>query len=194
MEICLRFLSALFSAMPPRNHPWRDLDPNNFRLLRVMPSEDEAAPRRCKLCNYSLQTSNKGTHLYETLSYAWGILEKPRTISVDGFNIAVTVNLYNALSRLRDHYFERVIWADAICINQEDQEEKVAQIQMIPKIYSQAKRVIIYLGRLKTMVVIKHSRIYVLLQKACRKRFRSAKRAKGQFSNFLNDGGFGASG
>jgi hypothetical protein len=39
-----------------------------------------------------------------------------------------------------------LLWIDALCINQEDNLEKVSQIQLMDKIYQQASRVLIYLG------------------------------------------------
>jgi hypothetical protein len=121
-------------------------DGDNIRLLRLLPNEDEAAPLHCELRNYSLRRLSPRTHLYEALSYVWGEPLKTWTIHVDGVTFPVTVNLYAALSRLRDHSFERIIWVDAVCIDQKNDKEKVQQIQIMPKIYSQANRVLVWLG------------------------------------------------
>lgn len=82
---------------------------SNIRLLRLMPRKDGIAPIPCQLFDYSLQESSKKTHLYEALSYAWGGSDKPRSISIDKYNLPVTVNLHAALSRLRDRFIERII-------------------------------------------------------------------------------------
>jgi hypothetical protein len=50
------------------------------------------------------------------------------------------------LSHLRDRSFERIIWVDAVCINQENKQEKEQQIQFMAKIYAQATRVVVWLG------------------------------------------------
>ncbi|KAK6605133.1 ankyrin repeat-containing protein [Botrytis cinerea] len=113
--------SHLYSLLPENG--------NNIRLLRLLPSEDEAAPLYCELCNYSLQRSSIRTHLYEALSY-----------------FQVTVNLHAALLQLRDHSFERIIWVDAICIDQNNKEERKQQVQLMAKIYISAHRVIVWLG------------------------------------------------
>jgi hypothetical protein len=120
--------------------------PDSIRLIRLMPHKDETAPIRCELFEYSLQESRKGTHLYEALSYVWGSPETPKSISVNKHNLPVTANFHGALSRLRDRSFERIIWVDFVCINQEDEKEKERQIQSMAKIYGQANRVIVYLG------------------------------------------------
>ncbi|PMD15021.1 hypothetical protein NA56DRAFT_550642, partial [Hyaloscypha hepaticicola] len=88
-----------------------------IRLLRLMPHKDETAPIQCELFEYSLQESSKGTHLFEALSYVWGSPETPKSISIDKHNLSVTANLHAVLSRLRDRSFERIIWADFVCIN-----------------------------------------------------------------------------
>jgi hypothetical protein len=71
---------------------------------------------------------------------------KRQSISIDEHDLPVTVNLHAALSRLRDHPFERIIWVDAICINQENPEEREQQVQLMAKIYSKAHHVIVWLG------------------------------------------------
>jgi len=111
-----------------------------------MPHEDEAAPIQCQLFNYSLQEAGKRPHLYEALSYVWGDPDKTRPIYIDSYHFDVTENLHAALSRLRDRYLERIVWVDAVCINQTDQQEKGYQIQSMAKIYGHANRVIVWLG------------------------------------------------
>ena len=59
----------------------------------------------------------------------------------------MTVNLYAALSRLRHRSnIQRVLWVDAVCINQNDASEKEQQIQIMAKIFALANRVVIWLG------------------------------------------------
>lgn len=85
-------------------------------------------------------------HLYEALSYVWGSPNKSASASINGWDLRVTANLHSTLLRLRDRFFERILWADSICINQEDEKEKESQIQFMTKIYRPADRVIVYLG------------------------------------------------
>jgi hypothetical protein len=119
---------------------------SDIRLLRLMPHDDETAPIQCELFEYSFQESSKGTHLYEALSYVWGSLESPKFISIGKHNLRVTENLHKALSHLRNRSLVRIIWIDAVCINQKDNVERARQIQSMAKIYGQASRVIVYLG------------------------------------------------
>ena len=109
---------------------YRALLPDSIRLLRLLPHEDENAPIQCQLFNYSLQESGKRTHPYDALSYVWGGSDKPRPISIGEHDLPVTVKLHEALSRLRHRSIERIIWVDAVCINQENEQEKEQQISV----------------------------------------------------------------
>ncbi|RYP52665.1 hypothetical protein DL768_002221 [Monosporascus sp. mg162] len=114
-------------------------------------SEDMNSPTTHKhtqneLFDYPLRDSNEGTHLYEALSYVWGDEGNRQPISIDNHDLKVTSNLHAALLRLRDRLLPRVIWIDAICINQGDPNEKGQQVQSMAKIYAKASRVIVWLG------------------------------------------------
>jgi hypothetical protein len=67
-------------------------------------------------------------------------------ISVDGSNLSIGTQLYEALAPLRCPHFERVLWVDAMCIDQKNKGEKAQQIRLMPRIYQQAKSVIVWLG------------------------------------------------
>jgi hypothetical protein len=122
--------------------PGRD----SIRLLRLLPHEDETADIQCELFEYSLPNSCTRTHLYDALSYVWGNPDEKLPIFIHKHSFDVTVNLRAALSRLRNHSIERILWIDAICINQANQKEKEQQIQSMAKIYAQADRVVVWLG------------------------------------------------
>lgn len=85
--------------------------------------------------------------LYECLSYTWGDLAVRKQIYCDGYTISVTVNLWDALNRIRARVDRRrLFWADQICINQKDTEEKSAQVGMMSSIFPFAARVLCWLG------------------------------------------------
>ncbi|KAF5872025.1 putative het domain protein [Botrytis fragariae] len=134
--------------MPPFSYAsLAPLDSSTVRLLSLMPSRDETAALQGQLHNYPLQESDKETHLYEALSYVWGGFDDPpHCIYINGNSLSITANLHAALLRLRNHTLERVIWVDALCINQQVDQEKGLQIQLMPRIYGQATQVIVYFG------------------------------------------------
>jgi hypothetical protein len=119
---------------------------DKIRLLRLLPHEDEDAPLQCQLFNYTLQDSGRRMHPYDALSYVWGDSAIPKSISIDKHKLPVTVNLHGALSRLRYRSIERVLWVDAVCVNQNNASEKEQQIRSMAKIYALASRVVVWLG------------------------------------------------
>ncbi|KAH9210233.1 heterokaryon incompatibility protein-domain-containing protein, partial [Leptodontidium sp. 2 PMI_412] len=119
---------------------------DEIRLLRLLPSTDENAPLQCQLFKYTLQDSGRRTHLYHALSYVWGDSANPKSFCIGKQTLSVTVNLHKALSGFRHHSIERILWVDAICINQEDTSEKEQQIQIMATIYALASLVVVWLG------------------------------------------------
>lgn len=64
----------------------------------------------------------------------------------DGRTVRVTVNLADALRRLRNQKTTRLLWVDALCINQKDTKERAAQVKVMGLIYWKAHRVQVWLG------------------------------------------------
>jgi hypothetical protein len=84
--------------------------------------------------------------VYSALSYTWGDPSVTHTIFVNGQQLQVTSNLYNALYNFRDLYPRIRLWADAVCIDQNNLEEKGQQIQLMQKIFSRAIETLVWLG------------------------------------------------
>ncbi|PMD17146.1 hypothetical protein NA56DRAFT_662456 [Hyaloscypha hepaticicola] len=58
----------------------------------------------------------------------------------------ITTNLCDALKRIRDLHRSKTLWADAVCINQQDLDERSHQVGLMGDIYQLAGRVVIWLG------------------------------------------------
>lgn len=83
---------------------------------------------------------------FAALSYVWGSPETPKNIIMDGrTRFWVTNNLYDALKSLRRPEEARALWIDAVCINQDDPDEKALQIGLMRRIYKQAHEVLAYI-------------------------------------------------
>ncbi|KAK4224940.1 hypothetical protein QBC38DRAFT_511396 [Podospora fimiseda] len=118
----------------------------SIQLLRLLPHSDQNSRIECQLLTCSLLSSAR-THPYEALSYTWGLDKSKEPIWIEGNELSVGANLYKALLHLRDGFVERILWVDAICINQNDNTgEKEQQVQSMAKIYSKASRAIVWLG------------------------------------------------
>lgn len=86
---------------------------------------------------------------YEALSYVWGSTEAPQSIYVgyqERATLQVTRNLRTALQHLRSPDQERVMWIDALCINQSDDIEKAIEVAMMGQLFAFAAHVVVWLG------------------------------------------------
>ncbi|KAI8626762.1 heterokaryon incompatibility protein-domain-containing protein [Xylariaceae sp. FL1651] len=83
---------------------------------------------------------------HETISYVWGLPTRDQTILCHDRVLMITQSLTDVLNRLRLPSEPHFLWADSICINQENNTEKGHQVGLMAKIYQQAKRTLIYLG------------------------------------------------
>jgi hypothetical protein len=113
----------------------------DFRLLTLLPTRPNEKIR-CTLFIASLAC--KPT--YEALSYVWGSPTTSHDILCNGAELQITQNLHTALRQLCYPDLSRTIWADGICINQEDIAERNTQLQLMGGIYSSAASVIVSLG------------------------------------------------
>jgi hypothetical protein len=81
------------------------------------------------------------------LSYVWGDPARTHQITIDGKKHGITENLYGALRDLqRDAIGDMKVWADAICINQDDLAERSDQVFLMREVYHFAAEVRIWLG------------------------------------------------
>jgi len=62
---------------------------------------------------------------FEALSYIWGSDSKARTLELPTGSIGLTESLYSFLSKVRREDQSRLLWADTVCINQNNNLEKV---------------------------------------------------------------------
>ncbi|KAH8797863.1 heterokaryon incompatibility protein-domain-containing protein [Xylogone sp. PMI_703] len=119
----------------------RPLTGDDIRLLTLQPGLFND-PIHCQLEQVSLSAG----HAYEALSYVWGNTSDTSPMILDRTPHHITKNLECALRYLRYKEFPRVLWVDAICINQNDPDEKSQQVPMIGEIYSRATKVHAWLG------------------------------------------------
>lgn len=82
---------------------------------------------------------------YKALSYTWGNLSNTFYIKLNNQPFLVIANLAIALQYLQKETEIVEFWIDAICINQQDTDEKSMQVQQIKEIYKKAKKIIVWL-------------------------------------------------
>jgi hypothetical protein len=87
---------------------------------------------------------------YEALSYTWGSPLHPEKVYIatgtSYSKLFIRKNLGSAIRDLRYPDKPRVIWVDAICINQSDINERNKQVPRMADIYPHARRVVVWLS------------------------------------------------
>ncbi|TLD31155.1 hypothetical protein PspLS_02941 [Pyricularia sp. CBS 133598] len=131
--------------------------------IRVLELEPGAATDRlkCKLRHCTIEFEHTGGSYtqfalssdditkpiwYTALSYRWGDPQPVRHIMVDGYEMEITVPLFEALNHFRNPTHSVVMWIDQICINQSDKEEKSRQIPLMGRVYQHAINTLVWLG------------------------------------------------
>lgn len=112
-----------------------------IRLLVLLPGtkDDDIA---CELIHRTFASKPK----FEALSYTWGEASNLKSIHLNNSPFGIRETLYHALFNLRSKTEKRFIWADAICIDQNNVEERSNQVRLMPFIYSRAQAVVVWLG------------------------------------------------
>lgn len=139
--------------------------PNSIRLLRLLPGVEEDLPIRCELFESSLQGSeDTPSHPYEALSHTWSGGIESGTIIVNGRDFGVTSKLHTMLLRLRSHVDSRIIWIDAICIDQKSSEYRSHQVRAMRDIYSNATRTVIWFEDAVNNGMLSRKEVRLLIQ------------------------------
>ncbi|KAE8451448.1 hypothetical protein EG329_004077 [Mollisiaceae sp. DMI_Dod_QoI] len=119
-----------------------DRNEDEIRLISLHPSKDPSAEIECNIIHFRLYDHPK----YDALSYMWGSVTDNKPIHISGKDFQVGQNLYHALLQLRHKTEPRLLWVDAICINQENTFERNHHVSHMSIIYAQSHQVIISLG------------------------------------------------
>ncbi|KIX07808.1 uncharacterized protein Z518_02462 [Rhinocladiella mackenziei CBS 650.93] len=129
-----------------RKYTYKPLQKGSFiRLLRLYPGNGQEELKG-ELKRVSLESA-KSKNPFVALSYAWGNGLKPFVLDIGGTRtIRITASLYFALKRLREEKRSILVWADAICIDQNNDHEKGHQVRLMSTIYKSALRVCAWLG------------------------------------------------
>jgi hypothetical protein len=123
-----------------QRHPL-DASQREIRLLHLQ-------PQTTSHLTATLSVKDLASVTYICVSYVWGDPSITKAIEVDGEEMQITTNLFDFLHHIRGSEDIVVLWADAICINQNDMEEKSHQVGMMGDIYSGCSLVHVWLGAL----------------------------------------------
>jgi hypothetical protein len=124
------------------------LPQHHIRLLRLQNALEAidirgaSASLQCELAVFCLDSVPS----YIALSYCWGDRNTTYPLSCLRQELQTQENLHAVLMRLRAVSFQDWLWIDAVCINQQNDEEKNQQIPLMRFIFSQAHMVLGWLG------------------------------------------------
>jgi hypothetical protein len=117
---------------------------DSIRLLVIHPSPNSSDPITCTIQHARLSDASIE---YEAVSYTWG--DSIETQKIHFYNSArkllVRHNCHNALRQVRRKHRNRLLWIDAICINQTDLQERARQVRIMDQIFSKASCVLVIL-------------------------------------------------
>lgn len=102
---------------------------------------------------------------YEAISYVWGDPTKTVVLVCDGAKLGITCNLSSALRRLRRADGTRLLWADTICIDQNNVHERSTQIALMRSIFQGAVRVLVWLGPAEEVDEDETQSVFTLLER-----------------------------
>lgn len=116
-------------------------DGDYIRYMTLKPGTVNA-PLVCELHVKNLRDASE----YEAISYVWGSSRRDHELLIGDNIVKITANLDDTLRHLRLLNQDRNLWADSVCINQDDIEERGKQVMLMGKIYSCSPRVLMYIG------------------------------------------------
>ena len=91
---------------------------------------------------------------YEALSWCWSSSEEDYTVLIKRNNTTFRNRVRKELSLALKYLWrpdrERILWIDAICIDQSNPDERNHQVQMMSRVYTRAQQVCVWLGEADT--------------------------------------------
>ncbi|OAL30276.1 hypothetical protein AYO20_08754 [Fonsecaea nubica] len=143
------------------DYPYRPLQPRSkqIRLFKLLPSQtivqedsdsgtEQLSPKiRGNIVHACL---DQQCPEFEALSYEWGPQTPSSTILIDDTPFEIGPNLAAALATLQQSENERLLWIDAVCINQRDSSERGHQVAIMRDIYATCDHVLTWLGPLSS--------------------------------------------
>ena len=134
----------------PKTFQYQPLDhkTSSIRLLAIHPNTSPEGYIQCTLQNATINVE------YTCLSYVWGPPHQGSIILVNGNQHKVRRNLFSFLEVARTRHTDKLLWIDALCIDQDNVVERNHQVQQMGDIYSNATDVLAWLG--SANIVAKH--------------------------------------
>lgn len=115
---------------------------SSIRLLKLLPGAWDDEIR----CGLNI-VEERPFPPYEAISYYWGDPNDTGEIICNGKILNITCRLRDCLRQSRRPEKSRILWADAICIDQQNPRARGHQVMQMGTIYKEASQVLVWLGR-----------------------------------------------
>jgi Heterokaryon incompatibility protein (HET) len=134
-------------TLPRFRHSPLKAPEQDIRLLKLAPGLSPEDPIEYTLIHVAFEQ----TPAYVALSYCWGSHSDECRTTCNGQPFPTQPSLEGALRRLRRIARDTsadigFVWVDAICIDQQNLQEKAAQISLMGRIYAEAQTTFVDLG------------------------------------------------
>lgn len=112
--------------MSTHQYRYRPLSgPTRFRLLHIAPGSGDSP-----LLTELVETSLDQAGCYVALSYVWGDTEPCNPLYIGISRSGIRQSLFDALRSFRKQGI-MTVWADAVCINQGDPQDRTDQVMLM---------------------------------------------------------------
>lgn len=131
----LDILNSLQTREAYKSFEYWQLSAQEIRLWTLLPGTSTSAIR---ICLETVVFTNELVPEFEALSYTWGspenhvdlLVKNSMDTTISNFGtLALASNLAEALPFLRHRDRPRVLWNDAICVNQQDMRERTSKVK-----------------------------------------------------------------
>lgn len=129
------------------------LKDDEIRIIHLLPGRYED-PVQCTSHIARLSSQPK----YQAVSYRWDNGQGKVAICLDGVQRGVARTVYQLLRRLRPPDRELPLWVDQLCIDQEDNHEKISQIRIMGQIYKQCSLCYVWLREVRPGIPLEDAR------------------------------------
>ncbi|WYZ36118.1 hypothetical protein EsH8_XI_000001 [Colletotrichum jinshuiense] len=122
-------------------------------------SSDEEITEKLEQLKYAMRITKKGglsltmqsypldeAPPFKAVSYCWGDAAATSEVICNGESLTITLSLDYALKRILSWKRDVALWADGICINQSDMQERASQVKLMGDIYGAAQATVAYIG------------------------------------------------
>lgn len=120
-----------------QKYVYKPLPARHIRLLRIT-----GIPNTFQIDHVTLDSVPQ----FSAISYTWNGESFCHVLRLTDGLLSVTLNISNALPSLIAAAKTQALWIDAICINQQDTQEKAVQIPLMQEIYTMCRECLVWLG------------------------------------------------